>query len=117
MRRFTSFVAVLVMLVMMVPVLACAATPMTPMEQDCCRQMHGKCGDMAKQGCCHVEVRTDLHQFPSRIVTDAVLPVATVAIVYAPLVDLPASSGHAWEAPDESSPPGLLIASTIVLRI
>ncbi len=87
------------------------------MEQDCCRQMHGKCGDMAKQGCCRVEVRSDLKQLPSRVMTDAVATVATVAIFYAPVVELPVSSGHAWQSPNEYSPPGLLIASTIVLRI
>lgn len=117
MRRFTSFAAVLIMFVMMLPVLACAATPMTPMEQDCCQQMHRKCGDMAKQGCCRVEVRSDLQQLPSRVVMDAVLPVATVAIVYSPMVEMPMSPGHAWKVPDEHSPPGLVIASTIVLRI
>lgn len=117
MRRFTGFVAVLILLVMMMPVLACAATLSTPMEQDCCRQMHGKCGDMAKQGCCHVEVRSDLQQLPSRVVTAVALPAVTVAVVYSPMVKLPASSGHAWLTPNEYSPPGLLIASTTVLRI
>lgn len=117
MRRFTSFAAVLIMFVMMLPVLACAATPMTSMEQDCCQQMHGKCGDMAKQGCCQVEVRSDLQQLPSRVMTAVALPVATVAILYSPMVELPASSGHTWQVPEEYSPPGLLIVSTTVFRI
>ena len=117
MRRFTSFVAVLIMFLMMLPVLACAATPMTSTEQDCCQQMHGKCRDMAKQGCCRVEVRSDLQQLPSRVMTNAVLPITTVAILYSPMVELPTSPGRTWHVPDEHSPPGLLIASTIVLRI
>lgn len=105
------------MVVMMLPVLACAATPTTPVEQDCCQQMHGKCGDMAKQGCCQVEVRSDLQQLPSRVMTAVALPVATVAILYSPMVELPASFGHTRRVPEEHSPPGLLIASIIVLRI
>jgi hypothetical protein len=115
--RLTGITAVLIMLVMMLPVLACAATPMTSMEQDCCQQMHGKCGDMAKQGCCQVKIRSDLQQLPSRVMTAVALPVATVAILYSPRVELPASAGHTWQVPEEYSPPGLLIASTTVLRI
>lgn len=118
MRRLTTFVAVFVMLLMMLPVLACATTQTTSqMEQDCCRQMHGKCGDMAKQGCCRVEVRSDLKQLPTRALTVPVPPVATVAILYPAFLELPASTGYLWHSPDEHSPPGLLIASTTVLRI
>lgn len=117
MRRFTGFVAILILFVMMLPVLACAATPTTPMEQDCCRQMHGKCGDMAKQGCCRVEVRSDLQQLPSRVMTAVALPAVTIAIVYSPMAELSTASGYTWQVPDAHSPPGLLVASTIVLRI
>lgn len=117
-RRLSGITAVLSMLVMLLPTLACAATPQTArMKMDCCQQMHGKCGDMAKQGCCHVEARSDLQQLPSRVVTDAALPITTVATSYPPMAELHTSSGHTWQAPDEYSPPGLLVASTIVLRI
>jgi hypothetical protein len=99
-------------------VLACAATPtMSRMEQDCCGQMHGNCGDMAKQGCCRVEVRSDLNQLPTRAVAAPVPPLITVAILYPPLVELRSSTAYLWHSPDEHSPPGLLIASTTVLRI
>ena len=118
MRRFASFAAALLMLVMMLPALACATTPkMSRMEQDCCQQMHGKCGEMAKQGCCQVEVRNDLNQLPAHVVMAPVLPIMTVALLYPFLVELPASTGYLWHVPDEHSPPGLLIASTTVLRI
>ena len=118
MRRLTSIAAVLTMLVMLMPMLACAATPkMTRMEQDCCEQMHGKCGDMAKQGCCQIEVRNDLNQLPAHVVTAPVLPLTTLAILYPLLVQLPAVAGYRWHVPDEHSPPGLLIAATTVLRI
>ncbi len=118
MRRLTSIAAVLTMLVMLLPMFACAATPnMTRMEQDCCEQMHGKCGEMAKQGCCQTEVRNDLNQLPTHVVTAPVLPLTLVAILYPLLVALPASAGYRWHVPAEHSPPGLLIASTTVLQI
>ena len=118
MRRCSSIVAVFIMLVMMMPVLACASTPkMTRMEQDCCQQMHGKCGEMAKQGCCQIEVRNDPSQLPAHVVAAPVLPLVTIAFLYPLLVELPASAGHPWQLPNQHSPPGLLIASTTVLRI
>lgn len=118
MRRLSSVVAVFIMLVMMMPVLACAASPkMTQMEQDCCQQMHGKCGEMAKQGCCQIEVRNDPGQLPAHVVAAPVLPLVLVALLYPLVFELPASVGHPWQFPSQHSPPGLLIASTIVLRI
>lgn len=118
MRRCSSIVAVFIMLVMMMPVLACASAPkMTRMEQDCCQQMHGKCGEMAKQGCCQIEVRNDLSQLPAHVVAAPVVPLVAIAFLYPLLVELPASVGHPWRLPNQHSPPGLLIASTTVLRI
>ena len=118
MRRCSSIVAVFLMLVMMMPVLACASAPkMTRMEQDCCQQMHGACGEMAKQGCCQIEVRNDLSQLPAHVVAAPVLPLVAIAFLYPLLFDLPASVGHPWRLPNQHSPPGLLIASTTVLRI
>lgn len=118
MRRFTGIAALLVMLAMLFPVLACAAAPtVTRTEQDCCQQMHGKCGEMAKQGCCQVEVRNDPSQLPAHVVTAPVLSITTLAILYPLLVELPTSAGYRWHVPDEHPPPGLLIASTTVLRI
>ena len=106
------------MLVMSMPVLACAASPkMTRTEQDCCQQMHGKCGEMAKQGCCQIEVRHDLSQLPAHVVAAPVLPLVAIAFLYRLLVELPASAGHRWQLPNQHSPPGLLIVATIVLRI
>lgn len=111
MRRFTSIAAVLVMLVMTLPLLACTATPtMTRMERDCCLQMHGKCGEMAKQGCCQVEVRSDLNQLPATVFMPPVLSLTIIAIAYPLLVETPAIAGYRWHIPEEHSPPGLLIA-------
>lgn len=118
MRRFSSIVAIFIMLVMMMPLLACASTPkMTRMEQDCCQQMHGKCDEMAKQGCCQIEVRNDLSQLPAHVVAAPVLPVVAIAFLYPLLIELPVSAGHPWQFPNQHSPPGLLIAATTVLRI
>ena len=87
------------------------------MERDCCKQMHGKCGDMAKQGCCRVEVHTDLNQLPSQMTIAPIQPVALVAIVYPRVMDMRAASGYRWRVPNEHSPPGLLIANSAVLQI
>ncbi len=118
MRRLTSIAAVLTLLVMMMPMLACAATPkMTRMERSCCEQMHGKCGEMAKQGCCRIEVRNDLNQLPAHVVTAPSVPSTIVAILHPLPIDLPASAGYRWHVPEEHSPPGLLITTTTELRI
>lgn len=104
------------MFLMMLPTLACATTSkMSRMEQDCCRQMHGKCGEMAKQGCCQIEVRSDLHQLPSHVVTALILPAATVVIAFQ--AEPPVHVEHSRSVPNEHSPPGLLVASTTVFRI
>lgn len=82
------------MLVMTMPVLACAATPnMTRMEQDCCEHMHGRCGEMAEQGCCQIEVRNDPSQLPAHVVAAPVLPLVAVAFLYPLLIELPAFAG------------------------
>lgn len=118
MRRLSSIVAVFIMLVMMMPVLACASSPkMTRMEEDCCQQMHGRCGEMAKQGCCQVEVRNDPGQLPAHTVAVPLQHLVLVAILYPLLSEMPASAGQPWLFPQEHSPPGLLIAATTVLRI
>ena len=118
MRRLTSIAAVLTMLVMLMPMLACAATPqMSRMEQSCCDKMHGKCGEMAKQGCCQVEVRNDLNQLPAQVVNAPLAASTLVAIVGPLLIDLPASAGYRRQVPEGHSPPGLLITSTTQLRI
>jgi len=103
---------------MMLPVLACAAAPtMSRMERDCCEQMHGKCGDMAKQGCCRVEAHNDRAQLPSNVTTSPIPPIAPVTILYPRLVELSPSAGFRWRVPNQHSPPGILITGTTVLRI
>lgn len=118
MRRFISSVAFVVMLLMMLPTLACATTVnMSRTEQDCCRQMHGQCGEMAKTGCCQVQVRDDAQPLPSHIVHAPILPVIVAAILHSFVMKPRVLVGYRWHLPDEHSPPGLLVASTTVLRV
>ena len=61
-RRLASLVAILLLLITAAPVLACATeSGMTHEERACCRSMHGNCGEMAKTGCCKMEVWADAH--------------------------------------------------------
>jgi hypothetical protein len=117
-RRLSTSIAVLVMFLMMLPALACAATSaMSPVERDCCRQMHGRCGDMVKQGCCQVQVQTDVNQLPSQMTVAPVLRIVIETIDYPRATVFSPAGGYGWRLPDEHSPPGLLIASSTVLRI
>lgn len=107
------------MLVTMLPALACAITPqLNHVEQDCCRQMHGQCGEMAKQGCCQVKVGRDVSLATASVPAIAnPLPHMVVECHFlTPAVVLP-STGYLWQLPQEHSPPGLLIASTTLLLI
>ncbi len=118
MRRFVSFAAVLVMLLMTSPALACVAGgALRHADRTCCEAMHGRCGEMVKEGCCQVEARSDLSQLPAETVSAPVAPQATLAIVYATLTDLPSSQAYRWRVADQHPPPGLLLATTTVLRI
>lgn len=65
--------------------------------------MHGKCGEMAKQGCCPVVGRNDPSQLPTHVVAAPVLPLAAIAYLYPLLIELPASAGHPWQLPNQNS--------------
>lgn len=118
MRRIASFVAVFLLLTAAAPLLACVmGGSMSPSESACCRAMNSHCGDMAKMGCCQVEVRHEgTAQFPASPVPDVQWLVATqwVPVVFPQRKSTPAGR---MSAPDAHSPPGLLIARTTVLRI
>ncbi len=119
MRRFGSAVAILLMCLMIAPAVACVVgLTMTSGESACCRSMHGQCGNMATQSCCRPEVRNDLSQLPSPVTSaPPALPLVIESIVYPPAHGLSALQGYRQRMPLEHSPPGLLIASTGVLRI
>lgn len=71
------------------------------------------------QGCCQMEVHSDLLLLPSQIATTAsLLPILLIALVYPPVNGPMSSHAHlCGRHPLEHSPPGLLIATTTVLRI
>lgn len=118
MRRLSGIIAILLLLVAAAPALACVTgRAMNSTENACCRDMHGKCGDMAKMGCCRTEVRTD--QSPQVAPSFPTIEVHWVYVAQvAPLPAAPkAASVFPSRLPSEHSPPGLLLAKTTVLRI
>jgi hypothetical protein len=59
MRRLASFVAIILLLSTASPALAWVTNrAMSHEESACCRTTHGTCGQMVKQGCCRIELRT-----------------------------------------------------------
>ncbi len=117
MRRLASVVALFLLLSAAAPVLACmTGAAMSHEENACCRAMHGQCGEMAKMGCCRMEVRHDLPQLATQTTA---LPVQwVVASLLEPAApSLPSSASLLWKFADEHSPPGLVAVQSTVLRI
>jgi hypothetical protein len=116
MRRVTSFVAIFILLSAAAPLLACmTGSSMNRKESACCRAMYGNCGEMAKTGCCHIEVRPDGH--PQLATSPPTIDFhLTVVDRLAPFV---AASQNAspLHTSDEHSPPDLVTARITVLRI
>jgi len=119
MRRFASIVAMFLLLAAAMPVLACVTgTAMSRMESSCCRETHGRCGEMAKQGCCQTETQTDSRPqiATSTVATEpqwvcvAQLPAPFAVPLHGCALELP-------QTPPEHSPPGLVTAKITVLRI
>jgi hypothetical protein len=117
MRRFVSIVALLLLFAGAAPLLACLTNPaMSHGESACCRAMHDKCGAMATMGCCRTETQTD--EYPQMAPKSAVDPHVDVVTPLGATVIAPRMAAPFFlEAPREYWPPGLLTASTIVLRI
>ena len=118
MRRFASIVVILLLLTAAAPVMACLTSVMMSHEESaCCRAMRGQCGNMEKMGCCRTEVRTD--ETPQIAATSPIINVQWVCVTHMPAVPVPVHfmASTVWRAPDEHSPPGLLVARTTVLII
>jgi hypothetical protein len=116
-RRLASLVTVLLLLMTAAPVMACVTEQqMSQSENACCQMMHGKCGDMAKTGCCRVEVKDPQPQVASHasIVSFHLL---AGAIVYFDLAALDMGLPARWMAPDEHSPPLPRSTRPTVLRL
>ncbi len=90
---------------------------MTREESACCRQMHGNCGDMAKMGCCRTEAHTDQNPQLATHAPSINLPLAMIGRLDPVLTSASFSSHLTLRAPEEHSPPGLLTAAFIVLRV
>ena len=118
MRRIASIVAILLLLATAAPVMACVTNVvMSHEESACCRAMHGQCGHMEKMGCCRTEVRTD--ETPQIAGTSPATDVQWVCVARLAGLSAPVHfvASTVWFMPDEHSPPGLLTATTTVLRI
>jgi hypothetical protein len=117
-RRLASLVAILLVLSTAAPLLACMTeSAMTSQESACCRQMHGNCGDMAKMGCCRTETHTNQNPQLATHAPSLDLPLVMIARLDPVLPAASFSSHMPLCAPEEYSPPGLLTAAFIVLRI
>jgi hypothetical protein len=118
MRRFASIVALLLLLSTAAPVLACmTGSTMSHEERACCRAMHGNCGEMATMGCCRTEVRTDEHPQIATAAPSIELHWIVIGWVIPEFVAVKTVPSSFFDIPAEHSPPGLLTAKTIVLRI
>jgi hypothetical protein len=65
----------------------------------------------------HATVQSEEQQLPAHAIAAPILSLTNIAMVCPLLVHLLASAGYHGHVPDEHPPPGLLIASTTVLRI
>jgi hypothetical protein len=118
MRRFASFVAILLLLVTVSPALACVTDrAMSHEESVCCRTMHNQCGQMVKQGCCRMELRTG--ERPQLLATAPHTDVhwAVVARLASTAVRDRMIAVSLLQSPAEHAPPGLVAAKVAVLRI
>jgi hypothetical protein len=117
-RRLASLVAILLVVSTAAPLLACMTeSAMTREESACCRQMQGNCGDMAKMGCSRTEAHTDQNPQLATHAPSIDLPLAMIARLDPVLISASFSFHMPLRAPEEHSPPGLLTAAFIVLRI
>jgi hypothetical protein len=118
MRRVSSIIALLLLLSIAAPAMACSTgAPMSHEENDCCRTMHGNCGEMAKTGCCRTEVRTNERPQIATTTPSIELHWAVIHWLMPESVDVQTVPSSILDVPAEHSPPGLLMARITVLRI
>ncbi len=118
MRRLTSLVALVLLLSGAVPVLACVTGgALSHAESDCCREMHGQCGEMAKTGCCQVDVKSDAQ--PQLVSAGVSIDAPAMILHCLGVVEafgLPPAIVVS-KVPYEHSPPGLILVRITNLRI
>ena len=117
-RRLATFVVMLLLMTGAAPVLACVTgAAMSKTQTACCREMHGQCGEMAKTGCCGVELKSDVQ--PQLMTAAVSMDVRWVWLgaAWVPMKTGMVVSGSGLKAPDQHSPPGLVVARISKLRI
>jgi hypothetical protein len=118
MKRFSSIALLLLLLSVVAPVLACMTDgAMTREESVCCRSMHGNCGQMQKMGCCRTETQSDERPQVAAKAPSLTMDLAVICWVHSTVVSVGIAPLSSFDIPAEYSPPGLLTAKTIVLRI
>jgi hypothetical protein len=120
MRRLSAIAALLMLVLMSMPPRACAMiSHSVKAEHDCCEHAGPvvECGGMSTNLCCAVQGPVDATPYPVQSAMSLVLPSATVAVVYENRSDSLRPSRLALGFPVQHSPPGLVIATTTVLRI
>jgi hypothetical protein len=118
MRRFASLVAIFLLLATVSPALACVTDrAMSHEESVCCRTMHNQCGQMVKQGCCRMELRTG--ERPQLLATAPHTDVHWAVVARLSSIGVPDRmiALSLQQSPAEHRPPGLLTAKLAVLRI
>ena len=103
---------ILLLLATISPALACVTDrPLNREESACCLTMHHKCGQMVKQGCCRMELRTGerpqlLSKAPHTDAHWAVVARLTSIAVPDRMITL-----SLLQSPADHAPPGLLTAT------
>jgi hypothetical protein len=119
MRRFQSIAALLMLFVMMPLPRACAARLSSGnVQQKCCKpHIADTCCEGSKKLCSATQAPADATLYPGQSGLPLLLPAATVAVLHADRIDGLKLSRVMLARPEQHSPPGLIIAATIVLRV
>jgi hypothetical protein len=119
MRRFQSIAALLMLFLMMPLPHACAAMLSSGnAQQKCCKQhIADPCCEGSTKLCSATQQPADAKLYPGQSGLPLLLPAVTVAVVHADRIDSLKLSRVILARPAQHSPPGLLIAATIVLRV
>lgn len=120
MRRALTIVAILSLLTSAAPVLACVtAQSITPAQRACCRAMHDQCGQMRQTGCCQTVTREVAPQFATispQLNIHWSMSVVSAHLAPAMTKSLTSLRLH-LESSQEHPPPGLVLATSSLLRI
>jgi hypothetical protein len=119
MRRFQSIAALLMLFLMMPLPRACAGISANAKVQGQCCKPHrvASCCEGSTKLCSATQVPVDATLYPGQSSLPLLLPSITVAVVHPARIGCFNQSCVALLRPAQHSPPGLVIAATIVLRV